>query len=473
MFDFTRKSIRTALIGFSCALIQCGAPDVPQDSDPASVVAAAAFKEDFESGSKSSYAAANVTLATGVWQLDDALIGATTSDVKAGAHAARVRNSGKVTMTFDHAAGAETVTVKHASYGSDGSGSWALFTSQDGGGSWTQVGATTVSSGSLATATFTVHRTGSVRFEIRKVDGGSNRIDIDDIAIVDAGGGGGGGGSGGTGGGGGGGSGGTGGGGGALLKFAVFGDCRPPNNNGTNGYPSAVIARIFGLAQAHGAQFVVGTGDYMFATTSTAVTAQVALFKKAKSSYTNGPVYLTMGNHECTGATASNCPNLNETPNVQAFMQLLESGSSKPYYRVDIDTPHGKAKLVFIAANAWNSAQQSWLTTQMADPTPYTFVMRHEPASSSGVPSGVPTSESIVMARPFTLELLGHTHEYKHEDTRHVISGNAGAPLQSGAGYGLLLVEQQTNGNITVSEIDEATGSVDDVWTVSPSGQPM
>jgi hypothetical protein len=179
-----------------------------------------------------------------------------------------------------------------------------------------------------------------------------------------------------------------------------------------------------------------------------------------------------MGNHECTGATASNCPNLNETPNIQAFMKMVPAGVTKPYYRIDVPTPLGKAKLVFIAANAWDSTQSSWLATQLADPTTYTFVMRHEPTSSSGVPTGVTASESIVSAHPFTVEMLGHTHEYRHQDTKHVISGNAGAPLQTGS-YGLLLVEQQSNGNITVNEIDEATASVNDTWTVSPTGQPM
>ena len=277
----------------------------------------------------------------------------------------------------------------------------------------------------------------------------------------------GGGGSGGVGGGSG-----TGGGTGGLLKLAVFGDCRPPNSDDTSGYPSTVVSGIFKLAQSNGAQLAIGTGDYMFASTASAVTAQVALFDQAKANYTAGPIYLTMGNHECTGATASNCPNLNETPNIQAFMKMVPSGVTKPYYRIDVDTPLGKAKLVFIAANAWDSTQQSWLETQLADATTYTFVMRHESTTSSGVPTGVTASESVVKAHPFTIEFLGHTHEYRHEDTQHVISGNAGAPLSTGS-YGLLVVTQQANGNITVNEIDEATGNVDDTWTVSPTGQKM
>src|SRR5262249_35309859 len=82
-----------------------------------------------------------------------------------------------------------------------------------------------------------------------------------------AGGGGPGGGDGGIGGGGGGGQGGGGGGGsaGGLMQFAVFGDCRPPSQTAPSRYPSAVLSGVFKLAQQKAAQFVVGTGDYMFA----------------------------------------------------------------------------------------------------------------------------------------------------------------------------------------------------------------
>jgi hypothetical protein len=204
----------------------------------------------------------------------------------------------------------------------------------------------------------------------------------------------------------------------------------------------------------------------MFAGTSSAVSAQVALFAKARAKYA-GPAYLAMGNHECNGYTSSNCPNGNETPNVQAFLsQLVPSGVTKPYYRVDVPAAHGTAKILFVAANAWDSTQQSWLQQQLSQSTYYTFVVRHEPAADTSAP-GVSPSESLIKSAAYTLELNGHTHEYRHVDTRHVISGNSGAPLQTGA-YGLLLVEEQDNGNIAVSELDEASGNVTDTWTVTP-----
>jgi endonuclease G len=154
------------------------------------------ISEGFESGSKGAYAAADVTLGTGVWNLNDALIGNLTADRKNGLWSARVRNSGRITMRFDRTTGAGTVTVRHATYGSDGSSTWGLFYSLNQGGTWTQVGSSQTPTSSLGTASFTVNHSGVIRFEIRKLSGGSNRINIDDIAIPDYGGGGGGGGSG-------------------------------------------------------------------------------------------------------------------------------------------------------------------------------------------------------------------------------------------------------------------------------------
>ena len=39
--------------------------------------------------------------------------------------------------------------------------------------------------GSLSTASFTVNVSGSMRFSLRDLDGASNRVDLDDIAITD------------------------------------------------------------------------------------------------------------------------------------------------------------------------------------------------------------------------------------------------------------------------------------------------
>jgi endonuclease G len=101
----------------------------PPDGDPATgeTVEAVTTNEGFEAATKTAYAAADVTLGSGTWNLNDALIGTLSTDVKTGAQSARIRNSGHVTMGFDRTTGAGTVTLHHASFSADASGTWALF----------------------------------------------------------------------------------------------------------------------------------------------------------------------------------------------------------------------------------------------------------------------------------------------------------------------------------------------------------
>lgn len=139
--------------------------------------------ETFESGTKTSYAAGDVLLATGWWYFDDALIGNLSTDRKTGAASARVRNTGRIQMNFD-AASASTVTVQHAIFGSDGSSTWELWSSTNGGSTYAKVGSTvSTTQTSLVTATFTVNSSIPVRFSLRKVSGGANRINFDNITI--------------------------------------------------------------------------------------------------------------------------------------------------------------------------------------------------------------------------------------------------------------------------------------------------
>ncbi|MDN3548481.1 hypothetical protein [Mucilaginibacter aquaedulcis] len=131
----------------------------------------------------------NVTLSGSSWNLFDALIGNLAADQRAGSWSARVRNTGKITMLFDVTGGISTVTVKSATYNGDTPSQWGLFYSTNGGTSWAQSGSNITTTASLATQTFTINATGNARLEIRKLTGGSNRINIDDITINDNGGG--------------------------------------------------------------------------------------------------------------------------------------------------------------------------------------------------------------------------------------------------------------------------------------------
>jgi endonuclease G, mitochondrial len=204
-----------------------GFPPDGADPDTSVAVSAVTLSEGFESGTKTAYAVADVTLGSGTWTMDDALIGNLSTDVKTGTKSARIRNSGRITMGFDRTTGAGTVTLHHASFGSDASSTWALFSSQNGGGTWTQVGTSkSTTAGTFSTATFTVNLAGTIRFEIRKLDGSANRVNIDDISITDfgTGGGGGGGGGGGTG--------------AALSKHTTLGIPAPASTTNVNAFLS-------------------------------------------------------------------------------------------------------------------------------------------------------------------------------------------------------------------------------------------
>ncbi|HEY4788117.1 MAG TPA: DNA/RNA non-specific endonuclease, partial [Bacteroidales bacterium] len=144
------------------------------------------FPENFEYGTKSSYQPGSVILSSGSWYFDDAVIGNSSADKKNGAQSARIRNSGKLIMLFDKTNGADTVSINHASYSNDGSGSWELWMSADGGNSWTKTGSTiNTSTNGLSKQIFIIKHSGKIRFEVLKTDGSSNQMNIDDITIGD------------------------------------------------------------------------------------------------------------------------------------------------------------------------------------------------------------------------------------------------------------------------------------------------
>jgi endonuclease G len=150
--------------------------------------AAQTTAESFETGTKTDYAPSTVVFPSGSWTLSDAVVGTEAADHKNGTQAVRVQQAGTLSMDFFVANGAATVTVQHASYGTDGSSSWELWAQSDGCActKWTKVGATVLTSSPvLQAASFSVNIPGKVRFEIRKTSGGKARLDIDDFAVTD------------------------------------------------------------------------------------------------------------------------------------------------------------------------------------------------------------------------------------------------------------------------------------------------
>jgi endonuclease G len=142
------------------------------------------LNEGFEAGGKTAYAAANVTLGSGSWHMSEALTGNLSTDRKTGAFSARIRDTGFARMNFN-VASAGTLSAQHAKFGTDANSGWELWKSTNNGSSWTKVGSTvSTTSTTLQTASFTVNSSVAVRFEFRKVSGGTARLNLDNIQIT-------------------------------------------------------------------------------------------------------------------------------------------------------------------------------------------------------------------------------------------------------------------------------------------------
>jgi len=265
----------------------------------------------------------------------------------------------------------------------------------------------------------------------------------------------------------------------SALTFAIVGDTRPTSIDDTTNYPSSIITKIYQDLEAATPKpaFVIGTGDYQYAsTTGNEQAPQINMYMTARAAY-SGPFYPAMGNHECTGYTDSNCGTGNPdgiTKNMTAFItaMLAPISQTDPYYVETVTASDNSwtAKFVIVACNAWTSAQSTWLGQQLAVPTTYTFVVRHESvADMSG--TACAASQTIVNAHPLTLLIVGHTHEYSHEShDKEIINGIGGAPLTSGTNYGYTIVNRTADGKLTVTTYDYSSNATLDTFTIQASG---
>jgi endonuclease G len=142
------------------------------------------FPEGFESATKTTYTAANVSLLSGSWNFNDCLLGTSSSDRKTGTKSVRIEYTGILSMNFDISTGVTSVSFNYAKYGSEASSTFELWSSINSGASWQKVGSTlTASTTTLTKATFSVLFNIAVRFQIRKISGG--RLNIDDFDVQD------------------------------------------------------------------------------------------------------------------------------------------------------------------------------------------------------------------------------------------------------------------------------------------------
>lgn len=179
--------IKTCFLATLLLLAACNNPNNSQQQSAKypgeQKVKTVELTEEFETGSKPSYASAQIQLNSGAWYFEDALLAQSDKDVKEGSQSVRIKGKGRLRMEFD-VEGVSKVTIKHAVYAGNKTSGWQLRMSVDGGKNWAQVGAGMVADkGNLQTATFIVNHKGPIRFEICKNSGGNNRINIDDFTV--------------------------------------------------------------------------------------------------------------------------------------------------------------------------------------------------------------------------------------------------------------------------------------------------
>jgi calcineurin-like phosphoesterase family protein len=257
------------------------------------------------------------------------------------------------------------------------------------------------------------------------------------------------------------------------LFFGFTGDTRPDQCGGA--YPTAIIDNIFTLMKNAGVQFAVDQGDHMFNCGSDFNGARDQMNAYVQAANLLGKtVFLTMGNHECTGESSTLCSAYpyGTNPNYTAFMDALKPISPKPYYRVDINTDSGLAVFLVVADDTWNAEQQTWLTQQLTDAdahAKYTFVSKHHPDRNTDHPEFQQIYD-LVRAHKYTLFLTGHSHLYKRQssDPRAIVMGIGGAPLAGTSYNGYGTAVQGTDDRIYVTVYDQATGNVRDKFDVAP-----
>src|SRR6185503_12306984 len=122
-------------------------------------------------------------------------------------------------------------------------------------------------------------------------------------------------------------------------------------------------------------------------------------------------------------------------------------------------------KIVIVAANAWDATQASWFSAEMAKPTTYTFVVRHEGVTATTAPGVTPTAQ-IMQQHPYTLLLAGHTHTYQYYPAeRQVIVGHGGAPLSGAVNYGYVVARQRADGAIQFRAYDYSSYALEPIFT--------
>ncbi|WP_207495504.1 DNA/RNA non-specific endonuclease [Aridibaculum aurantiacum] len=153
-------------------------------ADTTSANISAPVTENFEAGTKPEFQKGYISLTSGIWLFDDALLARSSQDKFRGAQSVRIRGNGSIAMKFDVSNGAKAVVVANATYYDNANSEWQLWVSENNGVSYYQVGNTVTATQIMKNDTFFVNAAAAFRISIRKVSGGNNSINIDDVVIT-------------------------------------------------------------------------------------------------------------------------------------------------------------------------------------------------------------------------------------------------------------------------------------------------
>jgi hypothetical protein len=267
-----------------------------------------------------------------------------------------------------------------------------------------------------------------------------------------------------------------------LLRFGVFGDPRPAAINDDGRYPEPLVSELVSQMASLGVQFIVGVGDWTFAGGRDAerhLNAQYDSLLRAESLF-GGRFFHALGNHDCGNATASNCPDEDETPNIRLFRRRLEPGREHTWYSIRVGTSLGEARFIFTSPNAWTDRiQGAWLEKEVFTPAGYTFLIQHTPPSGTGpeAPGTLPALSIVDRGPPVTLKLFGHSHMFRRLGVNAFILGNGGGPLDTsgcatGCFYGFGVVSQNPDGTVTLSVYERGVELPRFVYAFNPDGSP-
>ncbi|MBO4551035.1 MAG: endonuclease, partial [Bacteroidaceae bacterium] len=149
------------------------------------------FFEDFETGSKGAYAAAEVSCSAATWEMSNALIAADDNalDKKCVRMKGYVKSGQTITtpayimMTTDKVNGCDSLWFYAGSYGNDTGVKMSVSYSVNGGQTWMKIASLAV--GEMQRYGFEINRDGNIRIKFENENTGNKRVNIDNVQMSD------------------------------------------------------------------------------------------------------------------------------------------------------------------------------------------------------------------------------------------------------------------------------------------------